>query len=262
MLSYRFILASLLLWIYIWFNKDKIKWKISSKSEMWIYLLLGFIYFLVTNLYFLAIQKISVSLHVVIFYTYPFIVTILAIAFLKERLSRKSAISLIIAFIGVLIMIFNGESVFSLLGMTVSFGSAIFFSIYLTILGVKKMKNINSIVIAAYTNSVTGVLFLLTTIIRGEVIFSFNLDIWLRFLFLAIISTVVAIVALSKAVQLIGPAKVAILSTFEPVEGIILSVVFLGEVLLLNQILGTILVLSAIIFMSSGDKEEFKRVKL
>jgi len=71
---------------------------------------------------------------------------------------------------------------------------------------------------------------------------------------MATVSTAVAIIVLKKGIQLIGPAKASIIGTFEPLEGIILSVLFLKETLNSNQIIGIILIIFAIILVQSQKK--------
>ncbi|MEA3424430.1 MAG: DMT family transporter [Bacillota bacterium] len=250
MLAGRFSLASILLWIYIFLKRDTIDYKIKNKKEAITYILLGIVYFLTTSMYFKAIQIISVSLHVVIFYTYPFIVSIMAIVFLKDKIDRRAIIAMVVAFLGILLMVLDKNNHFDTMGIIISFGSAFGISIYMIILGIGEIKRVKTVVITAYANSITGILFLITTYFRGELMLTLNITAWWGIVFLATVSTMVAIVALAKAVRLIGPSKVSILSTFEPVEGILLSVVFLGEILTESQIVGTLLVMMSIVIIS------------
>jgi|LGOV01.1.fsa_nt_gb drug/metabolite transporter (DMT)-like permease len=250
MLAGRFSLASIFMWIYIFLKRDTIDYKIKNKKEAITYISLGLVYFLTTNMYFKAIQIISVSLHVVIFYTYPFIVSIMAVIFLKDKIDRRAILAMVVAFLGILLMVFDKNNHFNTIGIIISFGSALGFSVYMIILGLSEIKRVKTVVVAAYANSITGVLFLITTYFRGELALQLNTTAWLGIVFLATVSTMVAIVALATAVRLIGPSKVSILSTFEPAEGILLSVVFLGEVLTKSQVVGTMMVMMAIVIIS------------
>jgi len=236
MLAIRYSFSALIIWIYLIMKKGSIDWKIKSKGEGLMYLVLGSINFINAHFYYLAIQYISVSLHIVIFYTYPFLVVLLSLIFYKEKLDKKTAISLMIAFLGICITVMSRNNEYSIFGMFASFCAAIFFSIYLTVV--------------AYTNSISGILYIITTIMTDEVTLNFSSAIWIRLMALVIIGTALAYVTLAHAVKLIGATKASIVSTFEPIEAIFLSVVFLGEVLTFNQVIGTICVIFAIIYMS------------
>ncbi|MBN2260451.1 MAG: EamA family transporter [Clostridiales bacterium] len=255
MLTGRFTIASILLWVYIYIKRDKIDFKIKDKRQLITYLSLGIVYFITTNLYYKAIQIISVSLHVVIFYTYPFIVSIMSVVFLKDKIDRKSVVAMLVAFSGILLMVFDGNNNFITAGIVLSFSSAFGYGVYMTILGVDSIKSARTVVIAAYANSITAIAFLIATFMRGELTLNLNSTAWAGIVFLATISTMVAIVALAAAIKLIGPSKVSIVSTFEPVEGILLSVLFLGETLVQSQIIGTIMVLFAILVISVKKKK-------
>ena len=247
MLAIRYSFSALIIWIYLIMKKGSIDWKIKSKGEGLMYLVLGSINFINAHFYYLAIQYISVSLHIVIFYTYPFLVVLLSLIFYKEKLDKKTAISLMIAFLGICITVMSRNNEYSIFGMFASFCAAIFFSIYLTGLGHQKIRNKNALVVVAYTNSISGILYIITTIMTDEVTLNFSSAIWIRLMALVIIGTALAYVTLAHAVKLIGATKASIVSTFEPIEAIFLSVVFLGEVLTFNQVIGTICVIFAII---------------
>ncbi|MCK5762588.1 MAG: EamA family transporter, partial [Clostridiales bacterium] len=223
---------------------------IKNKKEAITYISLGLVYFLTTNMYFKAIQIISVSLHVVIFYTYPFIVSIMAIIFLKDKIDRRAILAMVVAFLGIFLMVFDKNNHFNTIGIIISFGSALGYSVYMIILGLSEIKRVKTVVVAAYANSITGSLFLITTYFRGELTLQLNTTAWLGIVFLATVSTMVAIIALATAIRLIGPSKVSILSTFEPAEGILLSVIFLEEILIKSQVVGTLLVMMAIVIIS------------
>jgi drug/metabolite transporter (DMT)-like permease len=89
-----------------------------------------------------------------------------------------------------------------------------------------------------------------------------NLDInpkaWPGTVFIALISTAVAIIALSADIKMIGAAKASIISTFEPIEGVLLSIIILAEQLFVNQIFGVVLVITAIIAINPSDRKTKK----
>lgn len=262
MLSIRFGGSAIVIWMYLLSNKKQIEWRIKSKGEGMIYLILGSVNFVNAYFYYLAIQYITVSLHIVIFYTYPFFVVLLSLIFYKERIDKRTAISLLLAFLGICITVFSKKYTYSILGMSASFSAAIIFSIYLMGLGHQKIKGKNSLVIVAYTNAVSAILYILATFLRNEASFEyFTSGVMMRLLALVIIGTALAYVTLAHAVRLIGATKVSIISTLEPVESIFLSVIFLGEVLRFNQVIGAICVIFAIIYMSYKKDHSIKSLR-
>jgi drug/metabolite transporter (DMT)-like permease len=102
---------------------------------------------------------------------------------------------------------------------------------------------------------VAGILFIVLTVYTGTVDLSMPASDWIRVIIIVVFSSLIAIVALAEAIKRIGPAKVAIVSTFEPVEGIILSVILLGESISTGQMIGTAMILSAILILSYQKKK-------
>lgn len=69
---------------------------------------------------------------------------------------------------------------------------------------------------------------------------------WWAVLGVAFLGTVVAVAAFFWALDLLGPADTAVISTFEPVVSVVAAAAFLGESLTPLQVAGGALVLSAV----------------
>jgi drug/metabolite transporter (DMT)-like permease len=255
LLALRFSIAAILLFGYLYFKGKYSDIKISTRREGLLYLLLGVLFFVTAGFYFRAIQYISVSLHVVIFFTFPLHVTIMARIFKKERLTRRRMSALIVAIAGIALMVNGNIGNFSPFGMALSFMSAICNAIYMMVLSSKTLESKSAVVISAYINMVAGILFIVLTVYTGTVDLSMPASDWIRVIIIVVFSSLIAIVALAEAIKRIGPAKVAIVSTFEPVEGIILSVILLGESISTGQMIGTAMILSAILILSYQKKK-------
>lgn len=255
MLALRFLIASLFLWGYIFINRKKINYKV-EKEQMIIMLIIGaLVYFLTTIFYFNAIKFIPVSLHVMIFYSYPFMVNIFSFLVLKEKISKNQSMAMIIAFAGLLLTVSINSSGLNIIGITLSLLAAAFNGSYILLLGTIKINKIDSVVTAAYTNLFSSISFFIYCGIKGEIYVDMPFSGWIAIVFIAIICTAIAIISLSKGIRMIGASKASIISTFEPLEGVVLSFIFLGESMNIRQIIGIVLILFAIIIINSSDKK-------
>lgn len=254
MLTLRFLMASIILWGYIYLKRDKIDYKVTRKQFGFLFLLGGIIYVATTAFYFTGVKFIPVSIHVMIFYTYPLIVNGFTVFVFKDKIPTKQIFAMFISFIGLILIAFNGIFTINYLGMSFSLFAALGYSIYLMTLNIKALDQMNSLVLAAYTNTFSGLVFLLYSFIKRDFYLNIPLPAWLAIGLMATISTAVAIIVLKKGIQLIGPAKASIIGTFEPLEGIILSVLFLKETLNFNQVIGIVLIILAIILVQSQKK--------
>lgn len=260
MLTLRFLMASIILWGYIYIKRDKINYKVSKKQLGFLFLLGGIIYVATTTFYFTGVKYIPVSIHVMIFYTYPLIVNGFTVFVFKDKIPFKQIIAMIVSFIGLILIAFNGVFTINYLGMAFSLMAALGYSIYLMTLNIKALKQMNSLVLAAYTNTFSGLVFFMYSFARRDFYLNIPLPAWIAIAFMATISTAIAIIVLKKGIQLIGPAKASIIGTFEPLEGILLSVLFLKETLNFNQVIGIILIIFAIIIVQSQKQSLSKAV--
>lgn len=255
MLASRFSIAAIFLWGYIFLKRKEINYRLNNEQLFVMFLLGGVLYFLTTNFYFNAISYIPVSLHVMIFYTYPFMVNIFAVIFLKEKMSIKQFVALFVAFGGILLILTDLNSNIAIIGLMLSFLAAVCNGTYVLALGLEKIRNVNSIVTAAYTTSFSALTFMVYCFAKGDMNLNINPVAWLGIVFIALVSTVIAVIALSAGVKMIGAAKASIISTFEPIEGVILSVIILGEQLFVNQVFGVVFVILAIFVINYNDKK-------
>ena len=253
MLAARFLIASIFLWGYIFMNRKEINYKIDKTQLFIMFVIGGLVYFLTTSFYFNAMSYIPVSVHVMIFYTYPFLVNLFAFIFLKEKMSVKQMVALLIAFCGIFLILTDLNSNIKIIGLVLSFLAAVCNGAYVLALGLKKIRNVHSIVTAAYTITFSALTFMIYCLAKGEMNLNIALNVWFGILFIALVSTVIAIIALSAGVKMIGAAKASIISTFEPMEGVILSILILGEQLFANQVFGVVLVIAAIIVINFSE---------
>ena len=254
MLTLRFLMASIILWTYIFLKKNKIDYKVNKKQFGLLFLLGGIIYVVTTAFYFTGVKYIPVSIHVMIFYTYPLIVNGFTVFVFKDKIPTKQIFPMLISFIGLILIAFNGVFAINYIGFFFSLSAALGYSIYLMTLNIKAIDQINSLVLAAYTNTFSGLIFFLYSFLKKDFYLNIPLPAWLAIGLMATVSTAIAIIVLKKGIQLIGPAKASIIGTFEPLEGIILSVIFLKETLNFNQMIGIVLIISAIILVQSKKR--------
>jgi drug/metabolite transporter (DMT)-like permease len=101
--------------------------------------------------------------------------------------------------------------------------------------------------------------------VTGSLMFTMQPSAIFGILGLALVCTVFAILAYYKAVQIVGPSDTAILSTFEPVTGVVLGMIVFGERLSLSASIGSSLIIVSVLFFSynrntKAREEEFSKV--
>jgi drug/metabolite transporter (DMT)-like permease len=178
---------------------------------------------------FSSYNFISIGLATTMHFVYPAIVTVLSLFVFKEKIGKIKITSLVMSILGVYILASSKGSSISMTGAILALVSGGFYSLYTIELGKEDIKSIDSLLLTFYVTVFSAAsIFIFGAATRT---FKFNMQPsgMISILGLALICTTFAILAYSKAVQLIGPSDTAILSTFEPVTGVIMGIVIFGE---------------------------------
>jgi drug/metabolite transporter (DMT)-like permease len=191
--------------------------------------------------YFSALQHASAGLVALLLYAYPTLVCLLAAAFLHEKLTPRRIVLLAVSFVGIALTLGGGHG--TPLGIALGLGAAVFYSVYIVV-GARTLgatDAIASTTVVCLSSAAT----LLAASLFLEPKFPASLPGWMPIIAIAVISTVVAIIAFFAALKRVGPAIASIASTLEPVVTIVLAWSILGESLSPIQLVGGALVLGS-----------------
>ena len=206
----------------------------------------------VTFLYifqYLGIERTTPSTSAVLINTNVIFILFLSVIFLKETITKKRIIGIILSFIGVIFVLLaqmiNENVVFNnifLTGCIFIIISALCWAIY-SIIGKKIMKKYNPLLVITYL-FIIGTLFFLpfiSTDIIAE-IGNVNLNGWLYIIYLSIICSVFGYIGWYFILEKTEASKSAVYLNLIPLFGIILSF-FYGEKITIFFILGAILII-------------------
>ncbi len=252
----RFLLASLILFIFIFFRKEKIN--LDFKNILLLFIQGGIIYTLFSMLYFTAVKIISPSLAVLIFYTYPIIVAVLSFIIEGEQINIKIIISIVISFIGLVLLLGGQFENVDKSGILMAAGAAVSYGIY-TIYGSRMLKKVSLMVTTAFVSLFAGISFFVIGLMTDKLHFQFESKSWIFIIIITFI-TAAGFLAFFAGVKLIKATFVSILSMIEPIVTIILSVVLFSDKFSPLQAVGSILVLSgaSLIFIKKNILKNIK----
>ena len=248
LLFLRFLAATAFMFLLIFIRKLPLP----SEKEILAFLLLGaFGYVGVSLCYFSALNYASASVVSLLEYTYPALVMIGSVVFLKERITALKICSLCLALAGAALIIGTGSEA-NPLGVILAILSAILYSVYILINSriVKPGMGVqSSAFIMLGTTVVYGIMILFTGFAPPTAPIGYT-----AVFLLAMVSTVLAFWSFLTGMEKTGASTAALASTLEPVVTVFSSVVFLSEKLTVNIIVGGCLVLLALIILSLPAK--------
>lgn len=243
LLTGRFLLAAFILWaILLLFKPD---WTKISGQQFLISAALGiFGYALFATLYFKAVEGLSVALAALLLYTYPLWVQLIAFI-MGERPTPWQLLCTMVAFLGLIFLLWGQINVGSAVAFMSGLGSAIAYAIYIVVSG-KYQKSIRPMTSSLYviTFSAAALLsFHNPSIQRLE---SFN-TIQVKIIFgIALLCTIIPMTLVLASLQKLKKTEVALLSMLEPLTATVASWALLNEGLSPLQLIGGFLILAGL----------------
>lgn len=177
-----------------------------------------------------------------IFALVPAAVAIAAVIGLKEALSMRRIAGIALSVVGVALVVSAGErggdAPQPLLGALVMLGAIVAWSVY-TVLA-KRLAAADQIVVIAGVSAI-GVLILLPLAafeLQRSAWTTPSAQAWSGVLFLGLVASAAAYIVYSRVLQVLDASLVGVYSNLDPIVGVLMAVLFLGENLHLGQIVG------------------------
>lgn len=243
LLFWRFLTASLILGTSLFLFKRN--WLKLPLKQILISMALGCLgYAVFSSLYFKSIEGLSIPLAAMILFTFPIFVNVGSILFLKERPSRLQIISLVIASIGLIVLLWGPMFVESSIGVIYGLGAAITYAIYVLVSG-KVQKNVNPLASSFYV--ILSAALTLFIFHRPDLNLAMQITEmqFISIFGLALICTIGPLTLFLAGMQHIPSSQASVIVMIEPVVATISAWLFFAETMGPLQMIGAIIVLFA-----------------
>src|SRR5579871_1819021 len=250
----RFVLASLVLWSAL-FATHRVPAALPGRPLAACVALGAIGYAGMSLVFFSALVYVPASLAALILYTYPPIVTVLAFLWLREALDGRKCLALGIASFGLVLVLGLGAGAARTTGVMLALAAAVAYSLYI-VSARFLLRGVPPLSAAAIVIPAAGAMFGLYGAASGTLHLSMALSAYEAIGGMAVISTVLAIVAFFAGLERVGASRAAILSTFEPIVTLTLAATALGERLVPVHLIGGACILSAVLLLHAGEPVE------
>lgn len=246
----RVCFSSIFLLILVIYLKENIKLK--QRKHYYYLAIMGVILAIHWCTFFKAIQVSTVAIGLLTFSTFPVFVTFLEPYFFKEKLKLMDIILAIITFLGVILVVpkfelSNNLTEGALWGIVSGFTYAV-----LSMLNRKYVREYSSSVIAFYEQ-------FMAAIVLSPFIFFYKPHIRVNdlilLLLLGVIFTGVSHVIFINGLKNVKTQTAGIISSLEPVYGIIFAVFLLREIPTLREVLGGSIILGTVFYSTMKAKK-------
>jgi drug/metabolite transporter (DMT)-like permease len=215
--------------------------------------LLGLCYTLQSGSYFSAVRFIPASLASLILYSYPAFVCLLAFLVEGERATGRTLAALAVALVGVAMVLGTAYGQARLEGVLLALGAAVVYSGYITLAN-RVLRRVEPLTTIAFVSLFASAGYVILGTASGSLDFHFAPWTWLVILALIGVSTLLAIFAFFRSLELLGPTHTSIISMTEPLFTIGLSALLFSERLTLLQLAGGALVLGGTVLLTAARR--------
>lgn len=242
----RYIIAGVILFFILKRRKPK---KIESQDYKYVFLI-GFLgYFLSMGVQFLGTKLSNASLASLVNSMNPITITIFAAIILKEKLTVKKIICIIVVLLGVYIIIGNVDGNGQLLGIFASVFSVVLWS-FVSVMVRRITRKYDSFQITVYGILIGSAFTLPVSIYELMTTPNVQFD-WIVILsvvYMGLICTALAHVLWNKSLSMLEAATCSLFYPVQPMVAVLLGWLFLGESISTNFIFGAILIVGGVVF--------------
>ncbi|WP_300606496.1 DMT family transporter [uncultured Oscillibacter sp.] len=211
-------------------------------------LLLSVFYTVTPILLYSSYQSVSTGLATTLHFTYPVTVMVLNVVFFHNRLDRRQLLCLALCAGGLALFCRPGEEE-GLTGMALAVLSGATYSVYIILLGKSGLRELpvmtTTLWISLFSAGMTGTF----VIMSGSLSAPTGWPAWVAMASLGVLATMLALALFQAGVFLCGEVKASLISTFEPLTGIVIGVLIFHEALISPVIFGTGLILSSVVLL-------------
>ncbi|AFY02861.1 EamA family transporter [Bdellovibrio bacteriovorus] len=245
LLSYRFALAAVLLWIFLLLFKPS--WVKLNLRQTVIAALLGiFGYAFFSTMYFMAIDGLSITLAALLLYTYPFWVNIFSHFFTQDKISGKEALCLVAASSGLVMLLWGHIEVKNIWAVAAGLAAAISYAIYVLLSG-RLQKNVRPITSALYVITFGALALSVFHHPHYSAISNLSNIQATSILGLALVCTIIPLTMELAALQKLKSTEVALLMMIEPITAALMGALIFHERLTPVQIVGALIIGAALV---------------
>lgn len=231
--------------------------KIRKEDYKYIFLIGFFGYFISLGAQFIGTKLTNASFASLINSMNPITITIFASIILKEKITLRNILSIIIVLMGVRILIGSISTNIYIVGVLVSLFSIVLWSLVSVI--IKKLsKRYDSFQLTVY-GIIIGALFTFPIAVFEIMTTStikFDIVVIAALLYMGLVCTALAHILWNKSLSILDATRCSLFYPIQPLVATLLGILFLNEGIDKNFVLGAILIVGSVIFNIVGSLRE------
>lgn len=251
-LFYRYAFAVVMMAVMMKLNGKSFALK---RNEILPLIVMGLLFSFSSLFLFMSFNYMDAGIASTILFVYPVMVAVIMALFFREKVSVEKAVSILMAVLGIA-MLYKGEGgvSVSLTGVSCVLCSSLVYALYIVGVNHSVLRTMSGLKMTFY-----AILFGMSIYVvrlRGGLDLQPLVGVtqWVNAVGLALFPTLLSLVAITKSIHYIGATPAAILGALEPVTALVVGVTVFGERLTGGNIIGILLILSAVTLVVVGRR--------
>lgn len=208
-------------------------------------------------LLFFSYNYIPTGMATTLHFCYPAMVIVFSIVFLREKVRPLKLLCVAMCLAGMFMFYDVGGNI-SLTGIFLAFVSGNTYAFYILYLDKSELKEIHSLKLILYMNTVAAVLIGSVALATGQMILPFPAAGWAAATAFAVCVSFIAVLGFQIGVKYTGGQSAAILSTLEPITSVMVGITVYGESFSAKGVAGCVLILAATVIVAMIKEDGVK----
>ncbi|WP_280673258.1 MULTISPECIES: DMT family transporter [unclassified Dysgonomonas] len=258
-LFYRFLISAILMGSICLLRKKDFR---IDRKHMLPVVVLSLFYASTSLLLLFSYSYIPSGISTTIHFLYPILVSIIMVAFFKEKKSTILFLAAALSVIGVLVLCWTDAANVKFAGVLIAAATIITYSTYIVGLNQTSASKIDAEVLTFYVLFLGACLFFIFALATTGIGTIPSFPAFGRLFLLALLPTVVSDLTLILAVKNIGSTVTSILGSMEPVVAVLVGVFYFSEHFDIVSLAGITLIITSVIMVvvRSSKKKELEPI--
>lgn len=252
--SLRATLAAVILTALLAFWRGTALFRIKLR-DWWLFAGMAIFSILISNgCSFAAMQESGITVAIILLYTSPVFVTVMAAIFFGEPLTGQKVAALLLALLGCAFVSGAGQDTggnVSLLGVGLGLASAFGYALYSIFGRIALNRGYKPLTLVLYTFIIAGSMSWLFADIKQAVLLVRDLRTLLLVLGLSVLSTILPYFLYGKGLETVEASKASILACVEPAMAIVFGVMIFSEPFTISIAIGILAIFGAVMLLNS-----------
>lgn len=188
-------------------------------------------------------------------FVYPAIVVLIGLIFLRKKFGVKTLVAVLICVAGICLF-YNPAEPLDWTGCILALTSGVTYAVYVVLLSVFRNQEVSGFKLCFYISVVCSTVMLAVCLLMRKLTLPTDITGWLLCILLALAVNVGAAVMFQQGTFYIGGERASVLSTVEPLTGVVVGMLAFDEKVTVFTGIGSALVIVACVLIAAADRKK------